>query len=125
MTDGVVGLSAGCLPGGVLDDAGTVSSCNGQAMRQVEGFSFDGELDLLAVFLVDGAGEAGAEEAVIRISGAIALPDRVRFTVRLGPDGETIETAGVIVGEDVYMQEPGSSRWYKGGPREGLQVSWM
>ena len=39
-----------CLPGGMLDDAGTVSSCNSQAMQQVESFSFNGEFKLLAVF---------------------------------------------------------------------------
>lgn len=88
-------------------------------MRRVEGFSFDGELDLLAVFPVEGVEGAGAGEAVIRISGAVVLPDRVRFTVSLGPGGETIETGGVIVGEDFYMQDPDSGRWYKESPPGG------
>ena len=47
----LIGLAAGCLPGGVPVDAATVSSCNAQAMLQVESFSFNGKFDLSAVSL--------------------------------------------------------------------------
>ena len=65
----------------MLGDAATVSSCNAQAMQQVESFSFDGEFNLLAIFPVEGVGEEGS----IRISGAIVLPDRFRFKISLNP----------------------------------------
>ena len=107
----VAGLAAGCLPGGVLDDAATVSSCNAQAMLQVESFSFDGKFDLSAVFPVEGS-----EQGTIEVSGTVVLPDRVSFSVSLEPDGGPLETTvGVIIGEDGYILDPDSGRWHKGG----------
>ena len=111
-TEGDIVLPMDCLPGGMLDDAATVSSCNAQAMQQVKSFSFDGEFNLLAVFPVEGAGEEGS----IRISGAIAPPDRFRFKISLNPDGEMIEMNGVVIGEDSYIWDPESNQWFKGSP---------
>ena len=54
-------------------------------MQQVASFSFTGEIDLLALF----SGEAAdAADASMRISGTIVQPDRLRFTVALGPAEE-------------------------------------
>ena len=103
------------MPGGMLDDAATVSSCSTQAMQLVESFSFDGEFNLLALFPVEGA---SAEEGSIRLSGVFILPDRLRFKVSLGPDGEMIEMNGVIIGDDAYIQDPESDQWFKGTPPE-------
>ena len=108
-------LPADCLPGGMLDDAATVSSCSTQAMQLVESFSFDGEFNLLALFPVEGA---SAGEGSIRLSGVFILPDRLRFKVSLGPDGEMIEMNGVIIGDDAYIQDPESDQWFKGTPPE-------
>ena len=99
----------------MLGDAATVSSCNAQAMQQVESFSFDGEFNLLAIFPVEGVGEEGA----IRISGAIVLPDRFRFKISLNPDSEMIEMIemiGVVIGVDSYIRDPESNQWFKGSP---------
>ena len=96
----------------MLGDAATVSSCNAQAMQQVESFSFDGEFNLLAIFPVEGVGEEGS----IRISGAIVLPDRFRFKISLNPDSEMIEMNGVVIGEDSYIRDPESNQWFKGSP---------
>ena len=98
--DGDIDLPEDCLPGGMLDDAATVSSCNAQAMQQVKSFSFDGEFNLLAIFPVEGP---NAGEGSIRISGAIVLPDRFRFKISLNPDGEM---NGVVIGEDSYIRDP-------------------
>ena len=113
--DGDIDLPADCLPGGMLDDAATVSSCNAQAMQQVKSFSFDGEFNLLAIFPVEGP---NAGEGSIRISGAIVLPDRFRFKISLNPDGEMIEMNGVVIGEDSYIRDPESAQWFKGSPPE-------
>ena len=113
--DGDIDLPADCLPGGMLDDAATVSSCNAQAMQQVKSFSFDGEFNLLAIFPVEGP---NAGKGSIRISGAIVLPDRFRFKISLNPDGEMIEMNGVVIGEDSYIRDPESAQWFKGSPPE-------
>ena len=110
--EGDIDLPPDCLPGGMLGDAATVSSCNAQAMQQVESFSFDGEFNLLAIFPVEGIGEEGS----IRISGAIVLPDRLRFKISLNPDSEMIEMNGVVIGEDSYIRDPESNQWFKGSP---------
>ena len=75
----LIGLAAGCLPGGVPDDAATVSSCNAQAMLQVESFSFDGKFDLSAVFPVEGF-----EEGAIEVSGDCCSAGQGQF---LGQSG--------------------------------------
>ena len=110
--EGDMDLPMDCLPGGMLDDAATVSSCNAQAMQQVKSFSFDGEFNLLALFPVEGAGSEG----LMRISGAIVLPDRFRFEVSLNPDGEMTEMNGVVIAEDSYIRDPESNQWFKGSP---------
>ena len=100
-----------CLPGGMLDDAATVSSCNAQAMLQVQSFSFDGEINLLAIFGVEGTGEG-----LIRVSGTIVLPDRFSFTVSLNDEGQMVEMSGLVIGQDGYFQDPESNLWFKGTP---------
>ena len=112
---GAVDLPADCLPGGALDDAATVSSCNAQAMQQIEGFSFEGDFNLLALFPFEGA---GAGESFIRLSGSTVLPDRLRFKISLGPEGEMIDVNGVVIGNDTYVQDVESDVWFKGTPPE-------
>ncbi len=111
-SEGDIDLDMDCLPGGTLDNAVTVSSCNAQAMQQVKSFSFDGEFNLLALFPVEDAGGEG----LMRISGAIVLPDRFRFEISFTPDEEMIEINGVVIGGDVYIRDPESDQWFKGSP---------
>ena len=108
-----INLSGDCLPGGALDNAETVLSCSVQAIQQVESFSFEGEIDLLALFPVD---DVGAGEGTIRMKGAIVAPDMLQFTVSMEADGEKIEINAVIVGRDAYVQDPESGEWFKGVP---------
>ncbi len=107
-----IDLPKDCLPGGMLDDAATVSSCNAQAMQQLKSFSFDGKFNLLAIFPVEGAGGEGS----IRLSGVIVLPDRLSFKVSLNPDGEMVEINAVVIGEDSYIRVPELNQWFKGSP---------
>ena len=118
----VESLSADCLPGGVIEDAATIVSCNTQAMQQGEGFSFDGSVNLFALFPVDipsdaqGAGQG--LEGLIGFSGDIAGQDKLRFTVSVGPAGQMIETTTLLIGSDIYFQDPESNQWIKGNPPE-------
>lgn len=106
-------LSQDCLPGGVLDNAATVLSCGLQAIQQVESFSFEGKVDLLALFPVDGP-DTG--EGAMQLSGVIVAPDKLRFTLSMEADGEKIEISAVMVGQDAYVQDPESGQWFKGVP---------
>ncbi len=110
-----IDLPKDCLPGGMLDDAATVSLCNAQAMQQVKSFSFDGKFNLLAIFPVEGSGGEGS----IQLSGAIVLPDRLSFKVSLNPDGEMVEINAVVIGEDSYFRVPELNQWFKGSPSGG------
>lgn len=78
---------------------------------QVERFSFDVDFNLFALLPVEDAGEG-----FMRLEGSIVLPDRFRFNISLGPEGETIQMSGVIVGNDTYFEDPESEQWYKGSP---------
>ncbi len=118
--NGGINLPADCSPGGMLHDAAAVSSCSAQAMQQVESFSFDGEFNLLAIFSAEGG-----EEGSIRISGATALPDRLRFEISLGPQGEMIEIKGVVIGGDTYIQDPDSGQWFKGSPPDSEFLAFV
>ena len=106
-------LSEDCLPGGVLDNAATILSCGMQAIQQVESFSFDGSVDLLALFPFDGAVPG---EGAIRMNGAVVTPDKLQFTVSMEADGEKIEINGLTIGRDAYVQDPESGQWFKGVP---------
>ena len=108
-----INLSADCLPGGVLDNAATVLSCGMQAIQQVESFSFEGKVDLLALFpiAVDGVGTG---EGAIRLNGAFVAPDKLQFTVSMEAEGEKIEINGLTIGQDAYVQDPESGQWFKG-----------
>ena len=110
-----INLSADCLPGGVLDNAATVLSCGMQAIQQVESFSFEGKVDLLALFpiAVDGVGTG---EGAIRLNGAFVAPDKLQFTVSMEAEGEKIEINGLTIGQDAYVQDPESGQWFKGVP---------
>ena len=107
-------LPAKCLPGGVLDDAGTISSCSAEAVQEIKGFSFDAEFNLLAVLPVEGV-EEGAIGA-IKLSGDVSLPDRFKFMISLGPEGEMIEINGVTIGTDSYIRDLESGQWFRGAP---------
>ena len=106
-------LSVECPPDGTLDSAAAISSCSALAVQQVNSFSFNAAIDLLALFPVE---EAGGDEGFIRLSGSMVQPDRLRFQINLGPDAEMIEISGVIVGSDTYVQDPESRLWFKGTP---------
>ena len=116
----------GCTAGDTLDDAGTVIACNTKAMQQHESFSFDATFNLLAVFPLEGAPE-GAGEGLMRLSGGVLLPDKLQYTISLGPTGQTIHTYGVTIGADTYFQDPESMQWVKGPPpdEELLSVTQM
>ena len=103
-----------CLPGGVLDDAATISSCSIEASQQVKGFSFDATFNLLAVFPIEGVEEEAM--AAMELSGRVSPPDRFEYMISLGPEGEMIEIRGVAIGTDAYMQDPESGQWFKGTP---------
>ena len=115
-------LADGCTAGVTLDDATTVIACNIQAMQQYESFSFDATFNLLVVFPVEGA-PVGTGEGLIRLSGGVLLPDKLQFTVSLGPEGQTINTNGVIIGADTYFQDPASMQWLKGAPPDYALLS--
>ena len=119
---GGITLADGCTAGGTLDDATTVIVCNTQAMQQYESFSFDATFNLLAVFPVEGAPE-GAGEGLMRLSGGVLLPDKLQYTVSLGPAGQTIDTNGVTIGADTYFQDPASMQWLKGAPPDDALLS--
>lgn len=111
--DSGIQLSDDCLPGGVLDDAATILSCAVQAIQQVESFSFQGSVDLLALFPVDGAGPG---EGAMRMSGAIVAPDKLQFTISMQADEEKIEINAVMIGREAFVQDPESGQWFKGVP---------
>ena len=113
MVGGGIKLSDDCLPGGVIDNAATILSCGMQAIQQVESFSFEGEIDLLALFPV---GDAGAGEGAIRMNGVIVAPDKIQFTVSMEAEGEKIEINALMIGRDAYVQDPESGQWFKGVP---------
>ena len=121
---GSITLADGCAAGGTLDDATTVIACNTQAMQQYESFSFDATFNLLAVFGVEGA-PVGAEEGLIRLNGGVILPDKLQYTVSLGPAGQTIDTNGVTIGTDTYFQDPASMQWLKGAHPDDALLSVM
>ena len=107
--------SVECPTDGTLDSAAAVSSCSALAAQQVKSFSFNAEIDLLALFPV---AEAGGGEGSMQFSGSIVQPDRLRFQINMGPDAEMIEISGVIIGADTYVQDPESRLWFKGAPPE-------
>ena len=113
------GLAAECLPGGALEDAATISSCAEQALQNVAGFSFKGEFNLLAIFsgfVPEGAATPSGPEGLIRLSGAIVRPDKLKVEISFGPEGEAIQVAAVVIGEDTYFRDPGTNFWFKGTP---------
>jgi hypothetical protein len=103
-------------------------------MQQVKSFSFEGEFNLLNLFsgmgpgMGPGAGPKpggpGAEpEGLMRLSGAIVRPDRLRFEISYAPEGEMIQITAVVIGTDIYMQDPESEMWFKGTPPESEFLS--
>ena len=108
-------LSAECTAGGTLEQAEAVLACNREAMEAYVSFSFDGEFDLFAAFPIEGA---AAAVPAMRINGVVALPDRTSFSLTIGPEGETIETSGIIIGEDFFTQDPATKLWFKGAPQD-------
>ena len=117
-------LADGCTAGGTLDDATTAIACHTQAMQQYESFSFDATFNLLAVFPVEGAPE-GVGEGLMRLSGGVLLPDKLQYTLSLGPAGHAIDTNGVTIGADTYFQDPASMQWVKGAPPDDALLSVM
>ena len=120
------GLDAACLPGGALQDSETIASCAEQALQQVTGFSFEGQFNLLAIFsgfVPEGEAAPAGDEGLIRLSGAIARPDRMQFEITLGPEGEAITIAAVVIGQDTYVRDPEANIWFKGAPPDSEFLS--
>ena len=108
-------LSVECPTDGTLDSAAEIISCSALAAEQVSSFSFDAVIDLFALFPL---GEDTGDEASLRLSGTMALPDRLRFQVSFGPEGEMFTISGVQIGSDTYVQEPESGLWFRGAPED-------
>ena len=106
-------LSVECPPDGTLDDAMAISSCSALAVQHIQSFSFNAEIDLLALFPVE---EASGDQGSMRLSGSIVQPDRLKFQINLGPRAEMVEISGVTIGNDTYVQDPESGLWFKGSP---------
>ena len=106
-------LSVECPPDGTLDDAMAISSCSALAVQHIQSFSFNAEIDLLALFPVE---EASGDQGSVRLSGSIVQPDRLKFQINLGPRAEMVEISGVTIGNDTYVQDPESGLWFKGAP---------
>jgi hypothetical protein len=117
---GGMALADDCVAGGGLTEADAIIACNLQAMQRFTSFSFDGEFDLFAAFPIEGA---PAMAPAMQLSGAVVLPDKSSFTLRLGPEGEAVETTGIIIGEDFYGQDPETQQWFKGAPGNEQSLS--
>ena len=103
--------SMDCPTDGSLTSTATVTSCSIQAAGGIKSFSFDASMDLLGLF---PTGETGGDEGSIQLSGTVVQPDRLQFTITLGPIGEMIEISGIVIGADTYFQDPESAFWLKG-----------
>ncbi len=115
------GLSLDCPADGSLTSAIAVTSCSVLAAGRVKSFSFDATADLLALFPIGGA---ASDEGSIKLTGTIVPPDRLRYTITLGPVADMIEISGITIGADTYFQEPESGVWLKGTvPDEDLLSS--
>ena len=115
---GGMALADDCVAGGGLTDADAIIACNLEAMQRYTSYSFEGEFDLFAAFPIEGA---PAMAPLMQLSGAVVQPDKTSFTLKLGPEGETVETKGILIGGDFYGQDPESQLWFKGTPPEGDQ----
>ncbi len=115
---GGMALADDCVAGGGLTDADSIIACNLEAMQRYTSYSFEGEFDLFAAFPIEGA---PAMAPLMQLSGAVVQPDKTSFTLKLGPEGETVETRGILIGGDFYGQDPESQLWFKGTPPEGGQ----
>ena len=115
---GGMALADDCVAGGGLTDADAIIACNLEAMQRYTSYSFEGEFDLFAAFPIEGA---PAMAPLMQLSGAVVHPDKTSFTLKLGPEGETVETKGILIGGDFYGQDPESQLWFKGTPPEGDQ----
>ena len=115
---GGMALADDCVAGGGLTDADAIIACNLEAMQRYTSYSFEGEFDLFAAFPIEGA---PAMAPLMQLSGAVVQPDKTSFTLKLGPEGETVETKGILIGGDFYGQDPESQLWFKGTPPEGGQ----
>ena len=104
-----------CPTDGSLDSAAAVASCSAAALEDVRSFSFEGVIDLLALFPL---GESDGGEAAMRLSGAMIRPDRLRYLIDIGPEEEMASITGVQIGMDVYVQDPDSGLWFKGAPAD-------
>ena len=104
-----------CPTDGSLDNAAAVASCSAAALEDVRSFSFEGVIDLLALFPL---GESDGGEAAMRLSGAMIRPDRLRYRIDIGPEEEMASITGVQIGMDVYIQDPDTGLWFKGAPAD-------
>ena len=116
---GGMALADDCVAGGGLTDADAIIACNLQAMERHTSFSFDGEFDLFAAFPIEGA---PAMAPLMQLSGAVVHPDKTSFTLKLGPEGETVETKGILIGGDFYGQDPGIATVVQGHASRGRPV---
>ena len=105
--------STECPQDGTLDDAAAISSCSALAVPQIRSFSFNAEIDLLALFPI---GPAPGGQGSLQLSGSMIQPDRLQFQMSIGPKGQTTEFNGIMIGNDTYVQEPETNQWFKGTP---------
>ncbi len=106
-----------CPTDGSLDSAAAVASCSAAAVKELQSFSFEGVINLLALFPL-GEAEGDISEAAMRLSGAMVLPDRISYRIDIGPEEEMASIAGVQIGMEVYVQDPASGLWFKEAPSE-------
>ena len=69
-------------------------------------------------FPADTQGTVQGLEGLIGFSGDIAEQDKLRFTITVGPAGQTIQATTLLIGNDTYFQDPESNQWFKGNPPE-------
>ncbi len=103
--------SRDCPSDGTLTSAAAVTSCSLQSVGRIESFSFEASMDLLALFPI---GDPDGGEGFIQLDGTVIQPDRLQFTIALGPIGEMIEISGITIGAETYFQDPESGIWLQG-----------
>ena len=52
----------------------------------------------------------------MQLSGAIVPPDRMQVEITFGPQGEAVQVAVIVIGQDTYFRDPGTNFWFKGTP---------
>ena len=112
-TADVMALGPECLPDGAVTDPAVIIACSRAATLLQERFSFSGAFSFFGAIPIEGAqgGEGDTE-----LSGVVVLPDRISLDITLRPDGQEINTAVILIGDDYYARFPDTDLWIKGAP---------